>query len=112
MHDVETRDARDERHRAMALSRACEVECQDPGLARALRAVARDIGTEDERDGDLELLWEEPRIPEPEFGVLVRLPSIDRWDGVGMFRLDPRDDDRHLANPPECPGEDPDDLQF
>ena len=53
------REVKDEDIRKRAWARAAQVQQADPELATALRNLARDIGTEDERPGDVALLDEE-----------------------------------------------------
>ena len=77
------REVRDEEIRKKAWSRANAVEAADPDLARALRNLARDIGTEDERPGSVHLLDQEPYVPTGRFGVSMLAGAAGRWRSLG-----------------------------
>ena len=83
MPTMTAREVRDEDIRKRAWTRAAHVEAADPELARALRCLARDIGTEDERPGDIALLTEEPYVPTPRFGVSMLAGSPGCWQPLG-----------------------------
>ena len=77
------REVREEDIRKRAWIRAAHVEAADPELARALRDLARDIGTEDERPGSLHLLDQEPYVPTGRFGVAVMSGKPGDWMSLG-----------------------------
>ena len=83
MPTMTAREVRDEEIRKRAWDRAADVEAADPELAHALRCLARDIGTEDERPGSVALLDEEPYVPTPRFGVAVMMGTPGGWKGSG-----------------------------
>ena len=78
------REVRDEEIRKRAWTRANRVEAADPGLARELRNLARDIGTEDERPGSMHLLDQEPYVPSARFGVAVMSGTAGGWMPLGQ----------------------------
>ena len=83
MPTMTAREVRDEEVRVLAWNRAAHVEAADPELARALRDLARDIGTEDERPGSLHLLDQEPYVPSARFGVAVMSGTPGAWVSLG-----------------------------
>lgn len=83
MPTMTPRERRDEDIRRRAWARAAQVEQADPELATALRNLARDIGTEDERPGDVALLDEEPYVASPRFGVSMLAGSPGCWQPLG-----------------------------
>ena len=77
------RELMTEKLRTKAFRRASEVERIDPDLAHAIRSMARDIGTADERPDDLDLLDVEPEVAESGFGVSILSNPEGPWYGIG-----------------------------